>query len=165
MLRTVTEELNRVYNLFLERNPKFKEKGGKVSLYGHSLGSLIAFDVLCHQPPLFNLSNAAFGIFDEKLREGGEEDNEEIIKLDFPVWNFFAVGSPIGLFLMLKGLKVGSRKYLVGTENDEKKSKFETSILYCYPAVKNTLSPAKLLPCLLKTLMIDSSQIQNYKLR
>src|SRR5207248_8694148 len=119
MLRTVTEELNRVYNLFLERNPKFKEKGGKVSIYGHSLGSLIAFDVLCHQPPLFNLSNAAFGIFDEKLQrksndneEEGEKNLEDIVKLDFPVWNFFATGSPIGLFLMLKGLKVCSRKYL-----------------------------------------------------
>src|SRR4051812_35011458 len=94
MLRTVTEEVNRVYNLFIERNPKFKEKGGKVSIYGHSLGSLIAFDVLCHQPPLFNLSNAAFGIFDEKLKQKSndneddgekEENHEDIVKLDFPV--------------------------------------------------------------------------------
>ncbi|RIA99480.1 DDHD domain-containing protein [Glomus cerebriforme] len=144
IIRTVTEEVNRVYNLFLKHNPKFKKKG-KVSIYGHSLGSLIAFDVLCHQPPLFNLSNAVFGIFDEKKvadnDKGEEKNHEDIIKLDFSVWNFFAVGSPIGLFLMLKGLKIGSRKYLVDTENDEKtnganniKSK---TVAYCYPAAKN----------------------------
>ncbi|CAG8442980.1 17971_t:CDS:10 [Funneliformis caledonium] len=150
MLRTVTKEVNRVYNLFLERNPKFKEKG-KVSIFGHSLGSLLAFDVLCHQPPLFNSSNAIFGIFDERSQHkvnGNDESEvknyEEIVKLDFPVWNFFAAGSPIGLFLMLKGLKVGSRKYLVNPKNgdesnevDHKKFKASTSIPYCYPAVKN----------------------------
>jgi hypothetical protein len=145
IVRTVTEEVNRVYNLFIEHNPNFKKIGGKVSIYGHSLGSIIAFDVLCHQPPLFNLSNAVFGIFDEKFQqkngddEGGEKIHEDIVKLDFPVWNFFAAGSPIGLFLMLKGLKIGSRKYLVDTEkiNETKKSKFANLIPYCYPAAKN----------------------------
>ncbi|CAI2162863.1 3987_t:CDS:10 [Funneliformis geosporum] len=147
MLRTVTKEVNRVYNLFLERNPEFKEKG-KVSIFGHSLGSLLAFDVLCHQPPLFNSSNAIFGIFDERSQHkvnGNDESEvknyEEVVKLDFPVWNFFAAGSPIGLFLMLKGLKVGSRKYLVdpenGGESNNKKFMASTSIPYCYPAVKN----------------------------
>lgn len=138
IVRTVTEEINRVYRLFIENNPNFEKIGGKVSMYGHSLGSIIAFDVLCHQPPLFNLSNAVFGIFDEKFQ--GEENHEDIVKLDFPVWNFFAAGSPIGLFLMLKGLKIGSRKYLIDMEKineaNNKKSKI-TSIPYCYPAVKN----------------------------
>lgn len=146
IVRTVTEEINRVYRLFIEHNPNFEKIGGKVSMFGHSLGSIIAFDVLCHQPPLFNLSNAVFGIFDEKFQQensndGGEEIYEDIIKLDFPVWNFFAAGSPIGLFLMLKGLKIGSRKYLVDAEKisgaNKKKSKITTSIPYCYPAVKN----------------------------
>ncbi|KAJ3297922.1 hypothetical protein HK104_011382 [Borealophlyctis nickersoniae] len=47
MVKHVTDELNRIYNLFKQRNPNFK---GKVSLYGHSLGSLLAFDILCNQP-------------------------------------------------------------------------------------------------------------------
>eukprot|EP01134_Creolimax_fragrantissima_P001729 CFRG1729T1 len=46
MVDTVTREINRVYHLFKRRNPTFK---GKVSLVGHSLGSIIAFDILSHQ--------------------------------------------------------------------------------------------------------------------
>ncbi|XP_065558770.1 phospholipase DDHD2-like isoform X2 [Artemia franciscana] len=47
IVSTVVCELNRMYKLFIERNPGF---GGKVSLGGHSLGSLILFDILSHQP-------------------------------------------------------------------------------------------------------------------
>ncbi|KAJ7305147.1 hypothetical protein JRQ81_011034 [Phrynocephalus forsythii] len=43
---TVASEMNRIYLLFLERNPDFK---GGVSLAGHSLGSLILFDLLTNQ--------------------------------------------------------------------------------------------------------------------
>ncbi|XP_069755957.1 SEC23-interacting protein-like isoform X2 [Narcine bancroftii] len=39
-------EINRLYSLFLSRNPNFK---GGVSLAGHSLGSLILFDLLANQ--------------------------------------------------------------------------------------------------------------------
>lgn len=46
IISTVGNELNRVYNLFKQRNPNFS---GGVSLGGHSLGSLILFDLLCHQ--------------------------------------------------------------------------------------------------------------------
>uniref|UniRef100_T1JH84 DDHD domain-containing protein n=1 Tax=Strigamia maritima TaxID=126957 RepID=T1JH84_STRMM len=42
----VGSEINRMYRLFLERNPAFD---GNVSLVGHSLGSVILFDVLLHQ--------------------------------------------------------------------------------------------------------------------
>jgi len=37
-----------MHQLFLQRNPDFS---GGVSLGGHSLGSLILFDLLCHQKP------------------------------------------------------------------------------------------------------------------
>ena len=43
---TVATELNRLYDLFCNRNPSFK---GLVSLGGHSLGSVILFDLLMHQ--------------------------------------------------------------------------------------------------------------------
>ncbi|CAJ0964123.1 unnamed protein product [Ranitomeya imitator] len=43
---TVCGEMNRIYRLFLERNPKFK---GRISVTGHSLGSLILFDLLTNQ--------------------------------------------------------------------------------------------------------------------
>jgi hypothetical protein len=38
--------VNRIYSLYKERNPDFK---GKVSIFGHSLGSLLALDILGHQ--------------------------------------------------------------------------------------------------------------------
>lgn len=45
-METVGNEINRIYTLFKARNPNFK---GSVSLGGHSLGSLILFDLLSHQ--------------------------------------------------------------------------------------------------------------------
>lgn len=48
IINTVGGEINRVYELFKQRNPTFN---GQVSLGGHSLGSLILFDLLCHQHP------------------------------------------------------------------------------------------------------------------
>ena len=46
ILNTVVSEINRLYTLFCERNEDFS---GKVSIMGHSLGSLITFDLLSHQ--------------------------------------------------------------------------------------------------------------------
>eukprot|EP00898_Chlorokybus_atmophyticus_P005929 jgi/Chlat1/6337/Chrsp44S05893 len=42
----VTRSLNRVYRKFRRRNPVFT---GKVSIIGHSLGSVLVFDILSHQ--------------------------------------------------------------------------------------------------------------------
>ncbi len=39
--------MNRLCKVFLDRNPYFN---GKIALIGHSLGSLIIFDLLLHQP-------------------------------------------------------------------------------------------------------------------
>ena len=46
MIRHVAIETNRVYRLYLSRNPHFT---GKVSIYGHSLGSVLAYDVITHR--------------------------------------------------------------------------------------------------------------------
>lgn len=51
IISTVAHELNRLYKIFLQRNPTFQ---GQVSLGGHSLGSLILFDLLAHQPLIPN---------------------------------------------------------------------------------------------------------------
>lgn len=93
--RIVVAELNRIYRLFKERNPSFK---GRVSLVGHSLGSAIMFDILCIQ------RDAA------KTRTGKQRRlTEEGLKLDFEVEDFYALGSPIGLFQMLKGRTIAAR--------------------------------------------------------
>ncbi|CAK3906654.1 related to phosphatidic acid-preferring phospholipase A1, contains DDHD domain [Lecanosticta acicola] len=88
--RIVLNELNRIYHLFMDRNPTFN---GKISLIGHSLGSAIMFDILSRQdqPP--------------KLRRKGDRT----LKLDFPVEDFYALGSPIGLFQMLGGRTIAAR--------------------------------------------------------
>lgn len=54
IISTVALELNRVYELFKKRNPNFS---GDVYLGGHSLGSLILFDILCHQHPEAEMTN------------------------------------------------------------------------------------------------------------
>jgi hypothetical protein len=38
MLSIISNEINRVYHLFLRNNPDFLTRGGKVSVLGHSLG-------------------------------------------------------------------------------------------------------------------------------
>lgn len=47
----VAGEMNRMYELFLRRNPGYS---GGVSLMGHSLGSCILFDILAHQVGLLH---------------------------------------------------------------------------------------------------------------
>ncbi|KAK9740707.1 hypothetical protein RND81_03G054600 [Saponaria officinalis] len=49
IIDSVSNQLNRLYLKFLRRNPGYD---GKVSLYGHSLGSVLSYDILCHQENL-----------------------------------------------------------------------------------------------------------------
>ncbi|KAK4803702.1 hypothetical protein SAY86_003519 [Trapa natans] len=49
IIDSVSYQLNRLYLKFLKRNPGYD---GKVSLYGHSLGSVLSYDILCHQDTL-----------------------------------------------------------------------------------------------------------------
>lgn len=44
-INAVRKELNRVYRLFVQRNPEFENRGGRVSLVCHSLGSALATDM------------------------------------------------------------------------------------------------------------------------
>ena len=138
MIIHISDELNRIYALYKQRNPNFK---GRVSIFGHSLGSLLAFDILSHQKTsdfmpsksknvsreidLSDLLNSPDG---GPFRWNGMIDKTTLIqfkKLDFDVHSLFgksflacfifkdfglmniiAVGSPIGLFLLLKGDRI-----------------------------------------------------------
>ncbi|KAI8818709.1 DDHD domain-containing protein [Fimicolochytrium jonesii] len=126
MIQHVTEELNRIYHLFIQRNPKFN---GKVSIVGHSLGSLLSFDILCNQAQ--NPIQQASADAPSSPRKATEVDLTEFLHrasdgetkdtkvkgmmerpsmtyghLDFTVDRLFVVGSPVGLFLLLKGEKL-----------------------------------------------------------
>ncbi|XP_020584888.1 phospholipase SGR2 isoform X2 [Phalaenopsis equestris] len=46
IIDSVSNQLNKLYAKFMKRNPHYN---GKVSLYGHSLGSVLSYDILCHQ--------------------------------------------------------------------------------------------------------------------
>ncbi|XP_046717786.1 phospholipase DDHD2 isoform X1 [Silurus meridionalis] len=56
ILDTVASEINHLYYIFLQRNPQFT---GAVSVAGHSLGSLILFDLLTNQKTAAESNNAA----------------------------------------------------------------------------------------------------------
>ncbi|MCJ1477893.1 hypothetical protein MMC13_006566 [Lambiella insularis] len=104
----VQRECNRVYGLFLQRNTNFK---GKVSLIGHSLGSAIMFDVLCRQREINDAPKPAPTRSNSKrISSLKSQDDSRHLNLDFDVEDFFCLGSPLGLFQMLKGRTIAGRK-------------------------------------------------------
>lgn len=103
--KIVLRECNRIYALFKARNPNFK---GKISLVGHSLGSAIMFDILCKQKDPKTMGPQG------KSRRS----NNDTLVLDFEVDDFYALGSPIGLFQMLKGRTIVARE-LINSEPPE----------------------------------------------
>ncbi|KAH9892351.1 DDHD domain-containing protein [Xylariomycetidae sp. FL2044] len=105
----VLKESNRIYKLFMERNPEFK---GKVHIIGHSLGSAIMFDILCRQKertkPKENPRNP-LRIWPSERAESSSKDPTTLM-FDFDVEDFYCLGSPIGLFQMLKGRTIAARQ-------------------------------------------------------
>lgn len=113
IIEIVSGSLNKLYTLFCQRNPQFS---GGISLAGHSLGSLILFDLLAHQKAEpENRENLV-------AKEGEEEHHAEPTnyqmglagttgqplisypQLLFTASNFFALGSPIGMFVTVRGI-------------------------------------------------------------
>ncbi|KAI0881795.1 DDHD domain-containing protein [Annulohypoxylon maeteangense] len=105
----VSKESNRIYKLFMERNPEFK---GKVHIIAHSLGSAIMFDILCRQKerpkPTEVALRSPLRFFTSQERLEPPRDPRDLA-FDFDVENLFCLGSPIGLFQMLKGRTIGAR--------------------------------------------------------
>ncbi|KAF2452280.1 DDHD domain-containing protein [Lineolata rhizophorae] len=111
--RIVARECNSTYRHFRERNPSFK---GKVSLVGHSLGSAVMFDILCRQADPTPKSNRRLsGRHPSSASSARRGDaaaaaaDDDGLRLDFDVEDFYAIGSPIGLFQMLKGRTIAGR--------------------------------------------------------
>ena len=109
----VQQECNRVYDLFMQRNPTFS---GKVSLIGHSLGSAILFDILCYQKDTAPLSGRNRH---KKPNQIGSNSlrNQQVpnLGLKFEVEDFYLLGSPLGLYQMLKGCKIVARPSMSAT--------------------------------------------------
>ncbi|KKY35207.1 putative ddhd domain-containing protein [Diaporthe ampelina] len=144
----VFKEANRIYNLFVERNPGFK---GKVHIMGHSLGSAIMFDILCRQQELkkqVEQSKNPLRIWPSEARQPAAKDPRDLT-FDFEVDDFYCLGSPIGLFQMLKGRTIGARHLTDGLpanspfDPDSADDPFRTAPL---PADHHRISPVTGLP-------------------
>ncbi|OQE94322.1 hypothetical protein PENNAL_c0004G00834 [Penicillium nalgiovense] len=96
MVKAVIREANRVYRLWCKNNPGFQDHG-RVHLIAHSLGSVMAVDILSQQPthvPRFDFSNTAL--------------HSDIFEFD--TRHLFLCGSPVGFFLLLNKASLLPRK-------------------------------------------------------
>jgi hypothetical protein len=97
MMSAVVTEANRVYRLWCRNNPGFRENG-KVHLVAHSLGSVMAMDILSQQP------TAVPKTLD--LTNGPVSDSI----FEFDTKSLFCCGSPSGFFLLLNNASLIPRK-------------------------------------------------------
>ncbi|XP_041668698.1 phospholipase DDHD1 [Cheilinus undulatus] len=133
----LTQELNRLYSLFCSRNPEFEERGGKVSIVSHSLGCVITYDIMTGWDPVRFCLQEHHAVEEEldlrwmtyeerhlleqlrltrhRLRELENqlqtlEDSKPSAPpaLKFKVENFFCMGSPLAVFLALRGIRPGT---------------------------------------------------------
>ncbi|KAI5803342.1 DDHD domain-containing protein [Peziza echinospora] len=102
MIDAVVREANRVYGLWITHNPGWEEKGGRVHLIAHSLGSAIALDVLSNQPTRIAEWRREKELGDrERSQDTTTHDHPEDRYFDFDTTNLFCAGSPAGFFLLL----------------------------------------------------------------
>ncbi|XP_043268616.1 SEC23-interacting protein-like isoform X2 [Venturia canescens] len=145
IMQTVGNEMNRLYSLFRDRNPDFE---GSVYLGGHSLGSLILFDLLCHQKPPAEEAKDETDPVPSSVDSRGDDDAEDSLKpmpvpilkrrlskkvsyvmgaagtgqpfinypqLSFLPQAFFALGSPIGMFVTVRGIDTLGEDFVLPT--------------------------------------------------
>ncbi|KAL8681612.1 MAG: hypothetical protein Q9186_002281 [Xanthomendoza sp. 1 TL-2023] len=87
MIEAVVREANRVYRLWCKNNPGFEESG-RVHLIAHSLGSIMALDILSKQPTQV-----------PKLDLASRKSRNDTFEFDTK--SLFLCGSPAGFFLLL----------------------------------------------------------------
>ncbi|XP_076833918.1 phospholipase DDHD1 [Brachyhypopomus gauderio] len=132
----LTQELNRLYSLFCSRNPEFEEMGGKVSIISHSLGCVIAYDIMTGWDPMrFRVQEQQeqdeevlpWMSYEERhlleqvllTRHRLRELEDQLLGLEatrtsafpplkFKVENYFCMGSPLAVFLALRGIRPGN---------------------------------------------------------
>ncbi|XP_027716925.1 phospholipase DDHD1 isoform X4 [Vombatus ursinus] len=137
LVKGLQQELNRLYSLFCSRNPDFEEKGGKVSIVSHSLGCVITYDIMTGWNPVrlyeklmqkeSELPDERWTSYEERhllnelyLTKQRLKEIEERLQglktstitqtpaLKFKVENFFCMGSPLAVFLALRGIRPGN---------------------------------------------------------
>ncbi|XP_075471237.1 phospholipase DDHD1 isoform X3 [Ascaphus truei] len=138
LVKGLQQELNRLYSLFCSRNPEFEERGGKVSIVSHSLGCVITYDIMTGWNPgilyeqlvqqedeeaevhwlSYEEQHLLRELYLTKQRLKELEDRLHGLKntslsnapaLKFKVENFFCMGSPLSVFLALRGIRPENR--------------------------------------------------------
>lgn len=97
MVEAVIKEANRVYRLWCKNNPGF-ENSGRVHLIAHSLGSVMALDILSNQPTTLPKN------LDLKSKKPRTD------MFEFDTKSLFFCGSPAGFFLLLHRAPLLPRK-------------------------------------------------------
>ncbi|WVF65714.1 hypothetical protein IAT40_000445 [Kwoniella sp. CBS 6097] len=99
MIEAVCLQANKLYRLWIARNPNF-EKHGRVHIIGHSLGSALAAQILSNQPTKMpSLSQLPKQVLTQ-TRD----------RFVFNTSNLFLCGSPLGIFLHLEQAQLMPRK-------------------------------------------------------
>lgn len=129
---SLENELNRLYDMFCERHPYFEPNGGKVSIIAHSLGCVITYDIITGWNPIILYDQYVSSVIKDEMEQAGSssELHNELDKakkrvteleklltdihdkqhasaspLKFQIENLFCLGSPLGVFLALRGLR------------------------------------------------------------
>ncbi|KAM5341072.1 phospholipase DDHD1 isoform 5-T5 [Glossophaga mutica] len=136
LVKGLQQELNRLYSLFCSRNPDFEEKGGKVSIVSHSLGCVITYDIMTGWNPVrlyeqllqkeelpderwmsyeerhlldeLYITKQRLREIEERLHGWKASSITQTPALKFKVENFFCMGSPLAVFLALRGIRPGN---------------------------------------------------------
>jgi hypothetical protein len=126
MTSAVIREANRVYRLWCRNNPGFRESG-RVHIVAHSLGSVMAMEILSRQPTNVSL---------ETDIEGNNPGEKEF---EFDTTNLFCCGSPCGFFLLLNNARLTPRagRSKAGMEAEASSAGIATEARYGCPAVDN----------------------------
>ncbi|KAH0620231.1 hypothetical protein JD844_020295 [Phrynosoma platyrhinos] len=120
LVKGLQQELNRLYTLFCSRNPEFTERGGKVSIVSHSLGCVITYDIMTGWNPVRLYEQLLEKEYDD-LEDTWMTYEEHHLLEEFyltkqrrgtealrTVENFFCMGSPLAVFLALRGIRPGN---------------------------------------------------------
>ncbi|KAL1463481.1 hypothetical protein WDU94_015229 [Cyamophila willieti] len=94
----LTNELNRLYKLFLDRNPNHN---AKVSIIAHSLGCVVVYDVITGWIPQMYQQETGLSSHQHDANCKGSTI-EPKSRLDFHLENLFCMGSPLAVFLALR---------------------------------------------------------------
>ncbi|VDK78447.1 unnamed protein product [Onchocerca ochengi] len=124
IMEGLIRSLNNVYSLFIENYPDFD---GSISIYAHSLGSVMCYDLLTCWSPLVLYDKYVAEMIEQQLAikaehaeilNGFQEARLKLLelyggfqlafitqkqKLKFKVKNMFCIGSPLAVFLIMRG--------------------------------------------------------------